>query len=469
MSDPTTRLFEKILIANRGEIACRIIKTARRLGIATVAVHSSADVDALHVRLADEAYCIGEAPAPQSYLNIDAILETAAGCGAKAIHPGYGFLSENAEFSRATTARGIVFIGPPPDAIRLMGEKNAALELVGNAGVNTLPNNLGGGQSDRELQLSAATIGYPLMVKPSSGGGGKGMHIVTSADELEAVLQTSRREAQSSFGSQDLLMERYLEHARHIEVQVFADLHGNVVHLYERDCSVQRRHQKVIEESPATELSESLREELQSQAILATRSVDYVGAGTVEFLVTGDESYFLEMNTRLQVEHPVTELLTGIDLVEWQIRIANGEPIPLAQADITRAGHAIEVRVYAEDPDAGFLPASGKVTGLELPCETERLRVDSGLQPNDEVSIHYDPLLMKLIARGADREEAIGEIGNALGNTHVEGIKTNLAYLSRVLRQPDFVAGVFDTRLLHAPALVPAPVAVPPPERRRVP
>ena len=448
MSDLVTPLFEKILVANRGEIACRIIKTARRLGILTVAVHSSADADALHVKLADEAYYIGEAPAPLSYLNGDAILETAQRCHARAIHPGYGFLSENTEFSRATSDRGMVFIGPPPDAIRLMGEKNAALERVGKAGVDTLPNNLGGGQSDRELQDSAAAIGYPLMVKPSTGGGGKGMHIVTSPDELETVLHTSRREAQSAFGNQALLMERYLEHARHIEVQVFADHHGNVVHLYERDCSVQRRHQKVIEESPATGLSESLRVKLQSQALLATRSVDYLGAGTVEFLVADDESYFLEMNTRLQVEHPVTELLTGIDLVEWQIIIAKGEPIPLAQADIKRAGHAIEVRVYAEDPDTGFLPASGKVTRLDLPPESASLRIDSGLQPDDEVSIHYDPLLMKLIARGDNREAALAEIRDAVQDTHVDGVKTNLAYLSRVLRQPDFVAGTFDTGLL---------------------
>ena len=448
MSDPTKPVFGKILIANRGEIACRIMRTANRLGIATVAIHSTADANALHVRMADEAYCVGEPQASLSYLNIDAILGSAEHCGAQAIHPGYGFLSENAGFSQAVIARGLAFIGPPADAIRLMGDKNTALRLVRDAGVNTLPNNLGGEQSDSALRISAETMGFPVMVKPSAGGGGKGMHIVTDAKELESVLQTSRREAQTSFGNQELLIERYLEHARHIEVQVFADTHGNVVHLYERDCSVQRRHQKVIEESPATGLSKSLLEQLQHQALLATRSIDYVGAGTIEFLVAGDEFYFLEMNTRLQVEHPVTEILTGVDLVEWQLRVAAGEAIPIEQSEISRAGHAIEVRIYAEDPDAGFLPASGKITRLELPTEEKNVRVDSGLQLNDEVSVYYDPLLMKLIAGGANRADAIARLDQALRCTNVEGVKTNLRYLSRVLRQPDYVAGRFDTGFL---------------------
>ena len=442
--------FNKILIANRGEIACRIIRTAKRLGIGTVAVHSSADAGALHVRMADEACWIGESKATSSYLNIEVVLETATRCGVEAIHPGYGFLSENADFSQAVTASGIVFVGPPPEAIRLMGEKNAALQRVRDAGVSTLPNNLGSAQDDASLRISADAVGYPLMVKPSAGGGGKGMHIVSSPDQLDSVLKTSRREAGASFGNQALLIEKYLEHARHIEIQVFADTHGNVVHLFERDCSVQRRHQKVIEESPATGLSEPLLEQLQSEALLATRSINYVGAGTVEFLVADDQIYFLEMNTRLQVEHPVTEVLTGTDLVEWQLRVAAGEPIPFAQNEIARNGHAIETRVYAEDPDAGFLPASGKVTRLELPAENHQLRIDSGLQVNDEIGIHYDPLLMKLIAHRPTREETLNEITTAIENTDIQGVKTNLAYLTRVLSRPDYRAGRFDTGFLDS-------------------
>ena len=448
MSRPALPPFNKILIANRGEIACRIIRTAKRLGIGTVAVYSAADARALHVRMADEACCIGESEASLSYLNIDAVLESARRYGAEAIHPGYGFLSENADFSQAVATNGIVFVGPPPEAIRLMGEKNAALQRVRDAGVSTLPNNLGGAQDDAALRISADRIGYPLMVKPSAGGGGKGMHIVSSGDELESVFQTSRREADSSFGNQELLIEKYLEHARHIEIQVFADTHGNVVHLFERDCSVQRRHQKVIEESPATGLSDSLREQLQSQALVATRSINYLGAGTVEFLVAGEQIYFLEMNTRLQVEHPVTEALTGTDLVEWQLRVAAGEPIPLEQENIVRNGHAIEARVYAEDPDAGFLPVSGTVTCLELPVENEHLRIDSGLQVNDEIGIHYDPLLMKLIAHRPTREEALAEITGAIENTCIRGVRTNLAYLTRVLCQLDYRRGRFDTGFL---------------------
>ena len=450
MRELTTPLFDKILIANRGEIACRIIRTAKRLGIGTVAVHSTVDANALHVRMADEAFCIGAPQATHSYLNVSAILEVAQSCAANAIHPGYGFLSENADFARAVTDIGLTFIGPPADAIELMGEKNAALKLVHDAGVNTLPNNLGGGQSDAQLRVSAAIIGYPIMVKPSAGGGGKGMHIVENPDGLDSVLQSSRREAQSSFGNQELLIERYLPHARHIEVQVFADAHDKVLHLFERDCSVQRRHQKVIEESPATRLSDTLLAQLLSQAVLATRSIDYLGAGTVEFLVAGGESYFLEMNTRLQVEHPVTEMLTGIDLVEWQLLVAAGGPLPGEQSDISRTGHAIEVRVYAEDVDAGFLPVTGKVAQLELPCEERYLRIDSGLQTNDEISIFYDPLLMKLIAGGVSRDDAIVRMQHALSRTRIKGVKTNLNYLARVLHQPDYIAARLDTGFLDS-------------------
>src|SRR6266568_3495031 len=435
-------VFSKILIANRGEIACRIIRTARRMGIATVAVYSEADAGALHVAIADEARLIGPPPARESYLDIAAVIAAARDSGAAAVHPGYGFLSENAEFAEACAEAGLVFIGPPPEAIRAMGSKAAAKALMEAHGVPVVPGYHGAEQDDGRLVAEAERIGFPVMIKASAGGGGRGMRIVGAAGEFAAALDGARREAVGAFGDDRMLIERYLAAPRHIEVQVFGDTHGNAVHLFERDCSIQRRHQKIVEEAPAPGLDPARRAAMGKAALAAARAVGYVGAGTVEFIVPTDKQsrdafYFMEMNTRIQVEHPVTEAVTGVDLVEWQLRIAAGEPLALRHKEIARSGHAIEVRLYAENPARDFLPAIGTVRALHLP-EGEGVRVDSGVREGDRVSPFYDPMIAKLIAWGEDRATARARLLRALADTALFGVTTNLAFLARVVADPDF-------------------------------
>ena len=443
-------MLESLLIANRGEIACRIIRTARRLGVRTIAVHSVADRGALHTRLADEAIEIGPAEARQSYLAVERILQAARDTRAAAIHPGYGFLSENAAFARACHAAGIVFVGPPAEAIDRMGSKSEARQLMAAAGVPVLPGYDGEDQSDGVLQAEAQRLGFPLLVKPTAGGGGKGMRIVRGAGELGEALAGARREALKAFGDPRLLLERFVEKGRHVEIQVFADTHGEAVHLFERDCSLQRRHQKVIEEAPAPGLDEATREAMGAAAVAAAQAVGYVGAGTVEFLYDGREFYFLEMNTRLQVEHPVTEMITGLDLVEWQLRVADGEALPLGQPQVVRRGHAVEARLYAEDPERGFLPSTGRIERLRFPTELEHVRVDTGVREGDEVSIHYDPMVAKVIVWGADRLEAIDRLRAALEATDVEGLRTNTRFLWEVLGNEAVRKGDVSTRLLES-------------------
>ncbi len=434
-------MIHSLLIANRGEIACRIIRTCRRMGIRTVAVYSDADVDALHVRLADTAVYLGPSPAPDSYLNIPAIIAAAQRTGADAVHPGFGFLAENADFARACAAADLIFVGPSPEAIELMGNKRAAKERVTAVGVPIIPGYGGADQSDERLLAEAMQIGFPLLVKAAAGGGGKGMRLVADAAALPEALAAARREAQQAFGSAELILERALTHARHVEIQVVGDQHGRLIHLGERECSLQRRHQKVIEESPSPAVNEELRQKMGETAVLAAQTVNYHNAGTVEFLLdeTGD-FYFLEMNTRLQVEHPVTELVTGIDLVEWQIHVAEGEPLPLTQAQIQWCGHAIEARVYAENPANDFLPVTGDVL-LWQPPEGEGVRVDSGVQTGDQISIHYDPMLAKMIAYGDDRATAVRRLTRALETTTLLGFAHNIPFLADVLRHPDVVDG----------------------------
>ncbi len=441
---------DSLLIANRGEIACRIIRTARRMGVRTIAVHSVADRGALHTRLADEAVEIGPAEARQSYLSVDRILAAARNAQAAAIHPGYGFLSENAAFARACAEAGIVFVGPPPGAIDRMGSKSEARLLMAAAGVPVLPGYDGEDQSDGVLEAEAKRLGFPLLVKPTAGGGGKGMRVVRSQAELAEALAGARREAAKAFGNPRLLLERFVEKGRHVEIQVFADTHGEAVHLFERDCSLQRRHQKVIEEAPAPGLDAATRQAMGAAAVAAARAVGYVGAGTVEFLYDGREFYFLEMNTRLQVEHPVTEMITGLDLVEWQLRVADGEPLPLRQAQITQRGHAVEARLYAEDPERGFLPSTGRISRLRFPTTVEHVRVDTGVREGDEVSIHYDPMVAKVIAWGADRLEAIDRLRAALEHTDVDGLRTNTRFLWEILGAEAVRAGDVSTRLLES-------------------
>jgi acetyl-CoA/propionyl-CoA carboxylase biotin carboxyl carrier protein len=443
-------LFETVLVANRGEIACRVIATLRRLGIRSAAVYSDADAGAKHVALADVAVRIGPAAAAQSYLSIEAVLDAAAQVGADAIHPGYGFLAENAEFARACAAAGIVFIGPPPGAIEAMGDKIAAKALVAARGVPVVPGTEGAGLDDAALKAAAAEVGYPLLIKPSAGGGGKGMQVVAEATELPAALASARRVATASFGDDTLLLERLIASPRHIEVQVLADRHGGVVHLGERECSLQRRHQKVIEEAPSPLLDAETRARIGEAACEAARSVDYRGAGTVEFLVSDADPgtfFFIEMNTRLQVEHPVTEAVTGLDLVELQLRIAAGEPLPFAQGDVVLTGHAIEARVYAESPARGFLPATGTVLELVEPAG-DGLRVDSSLVPGLVVSGDYDPMLAKAIAFGADRAEALARLDGLLRDYAVLGVETNIGYLRGLLASPEVQAGRLDTGLI---------------------
>jgi 3-methylcrotonyl-CoA carboxylase alpha subunit len=449
-------LFSKILIANRGEIACRVIRTARRMEIATVAVYSEADRNALHVELADEAWPIGPAAARDSYLNIEAILDAARNSGAEAVHPGYGFLSENAEFAEACEAAGIVFIGPPASAMRTMGSKAAAKDLMQGHGVPLVPGYHDADQNPARLLAEAERIGFPVLIKASAGGGGRGMRVVGSAAEFAAALAGAKREAEAAFGDGRVLLEKYLPQPRHIEVQICADRHGNTVHLFERDCSIQRRHQKVLEEAPAPGLDMAHRSALAKAAVAAARAVGYVGAGTVEFIAEGGDFYFIEMNTRLQVEHPVTEAVTGLDLVEWQFLVAAGEPLPLCQQDLALHGHAIEVRLYAEDPERGFLPQTGTLHGLRFP-PPELARVDTGVRQGDTVTPFYDPMIAKIIAWGEDRAAAVGRLRRALAETAVLGVGTNLEFLARVAAHPEFMCEAVDTGFIerHRAALMP--------------
>jgi len=442
-------MFERVLIANRGEIACRVIRTCRRLGIHTIAVYSEADKDAQHVRLADEAWPIGGPRPADSYLRGDAILEVAKQSGAQAIHPGYGFLSENTGFARACTAAGIAFIGPKPESIDAMGSKAAAKALMEKHAVPLVPGYHGEDQDADFLAAQARATGFPLMIKATAGGGGKGMRIVRSEKEFADALASAQRESASSFGDTRVILERYVEHPRHIEFQVFGDTHGNVIHLNERECSAQRRYQKVLEETPSPFLDATRRAAMGAAAVAAAQAVNYVGAGTVEFIVAQDgEFFFMEMNTRLQVEHPVTELTLGLDLVEWQLRIAFGEPLPLAQEQVHAHGHAIEVRLYAEDPDQNFLPGSGKLQTLRLPAPSQHVRLDGGVIEGDTVTIFYDPMIAKLIVFDTDRTQALQRLREALADCEIIGPKSNIGFLERLARHPAVVEGRIDTGYL---------------------
>jgi 3-methylcrotonyl-CoA carboxylase alpha subunit len=448
-------MFDSLLIANRGEIACRVIHTAQRMGIRTVAIFSDADADALHVRMADDARRVGGAAAADSYLSIPNIIAAARDSGAKAVHPGYGFLAENAEFAAACAAAGITFVGPSPDAIRTMGAKVEAKQVVEAAGVPVLPDYRGTAQRRDALRKAAAKVGFPLLIKASAGGGGRGMRLVEDADGFDAALDGARREAKAAFGDDRVFFERYLPRARHVEVQVFGDNAGRIIHLFERDCSSQRRHQKLIEEAPAPGLSPELRQALGAAAVAAAESVRYRGAGTVEFLVDPAAAdgeggfYFLEMNTRLQVEHPVTEMITGLDLVEWQLRIAAGEDLPCGQSEIEARGHAVEARLYAEDPARGFLPASGRLERLRFAEESDGVRIEAGIREGDTVSRHYDTLLAKLVVHAASREQAIDGLRRALAESVVAGPATNKAFLAAVLRHAQFRTGDVDTQFVE--------------------
>ena len=454
-------MFRKILIANRGEIACRVIATARRLGIATVAVCSEADARARHVALADEAWPIGPAPARESYLVSEKIIAVARQTGAEAIHPGYGFLSENADFAKACAAAGIVFIGPPVGAIRAMGSKSAAKTLMERAGVPLVPGYHGEAQDLPTLAAAAERIGYPVLIKASAGGGGKGMRIVERPADLDSAIDGAKREALASFGDDQVLVERYLTRPRHIEIQVFADTFGNAVSLFERDCSIQRRHQKVLEEVPAPGMEPERRRRMSEAALAAARAVGYVGAGTVEFIAERGEFWFMEMNTRLQVEHPVTEMITGLDLVEWQLRVAAGERLPLAQDEIRIRGHAIEARIYAEDPERDFLPSIGTLAHLRAPTESTDVRVDTGVRPGDSITPYYDPMIAKLIVWGPDRDAAARRLEAALAAYEVVGVATNLGLLRAIAESPAFLAADLDTgfigRHIHAGSAISAP------------
>ena len=457
-------MFDTILIANRGEIACRVIRTARRLGVRTVAVYSEADANALHAAMADLAILIGPAPARDSYLDIPRILDAARRSGAQAIHPGYGFLSENAEFAAACADAGILFIGPPPEAIRAMGSKSAAKTLMQGAGVPLVPGYHGADQDPAHLASEAARIGFPVLIKASAGGGGKGMRVVDDAAGFDEALALAKGEARSSFGDDAVLIERYLTRPRHIEIQVFADAHGNTVSLFERDCSIQRRHQKVIEEAPAPGMDPARRASMGEAACAAARAIGYVGAGTVEFIVEDDEFFFMEMNTRLQVEHPVTEMITGQDLVEWQLLVASGAPLPLPQDRLRIGGHAIEARVYAEDPDRDFMPAVGTLTHLQPPAEGAHVRVDTGVRSGDAIGVHYDPMIAKLIVWDRDRPAAVRRLARALSEYQVVGVQTNLGLLRRIASHPAFGAAELDTGFIgrHGADLLPRREPAPP-------
>ena len=446
----TSTMFSTVLIANRGEIALRVIRTCRRLGIRTVAVYSDADANAAHVKAADTAFHLGPAAASESYLRIDKVIAAAQATGAEAIHPGYGFLSENAEFSAACAEAGIVFLGPGADAIRTMGDKITAKQAVSSRGVPLVPGTKDAAMSDESLIAASDDIGFPVLIKPSAGGGGKGMHAVFEADKLAEALKTARREAASSFGDDTLFLERLVATPRHIEVQIMADAHGNVIHLGERECSLQRRHQKVIEEAPSALLDEATRARIGQAACETAKSIGYVGAGTVEFIVGADrpdEFFFMEMNTRLQVEHPVTEEVTGVDLVELQLLVGTGAPLPLTQDDITMTGHSIEARIYAEDPSRGFLPTGGRALDVVFP-EGEGIRVDAGLEAGQTIASDYDPMIAKLIVRADDRAQAIARLDSALAASAVPGIVTNIDFLRTLMGLPEVVAGDLDTSLI---------------------
>jgi 3-methylcrotonyl-CoA carboxylase alpha subunit len=463
-------MIRRLLIANRGEIAVRIARTARAMGIGTVAVHSEADAGARHVLACDRAVAIGPAPASESYLRQDRLLAAARETGADAVHPGYGFLSENPDFAEAVAAAGLVWVGPPAAAIRAMGLKDSAKRLMQEAGVPVTPGYHGETQDPAFLAGAAEEIGYPVLVKAAAGGGGKGMRRVDRPEDFADALDRAKSEARTSFGNDTVLIEKFIRNPRHIEVQVFADSHGNAVHLHERDCSAQRRHQKVIEEAPAPGMTPGLREAMTAAAVRAAKAVGYVGAGTVEFIVDGsrmtpDAFFFMEMNTRLQVEHPVTEAVTGTDLVEWQLRVAAGEPLPRAQAEIPLAGHAVEARLYAEDPARDFMPQSGRLAALRLPGS---VRVDSGVAEGDVITPHYDPMIAKLIAHGESRAAAFTRLSAALAETHTAGPVTNIAFLERLVADPEVAAGRLDTGMIDrrldtlaaAPAPAPADLAL---------
>lgn len=459
-TDIQRRPIDKVLIANRGEIACRVMRTAKKLGIKTVAVYSDADKKSMHVQMADEAYHIGPAPSIQSYLKGDTILEVAKKSGSQAIHPGYGFLSENVEFCEKCTQEGVIFIGPPPSAIRDMGIKSTSKAIMSSAGVPIVKGYHGDDQSIERLQAEAKRCGFPLMIKAVRGGGGKGMRIAMTEEEFLPQLESAKRESLKSFGDESMLLEQYITDPRHVEVQVFADMHGNAVHLFERDCSVQRRHQKVIEEAPAPGLSEETRNELGAAAVRAAKAVGYVGAGTVEFILHRQTHafHFMEMNTRLQVEHPITEMITGTDLVEWQLRVASGEPLPVSQEEIIRRGHAFECRVYAEEPRAGFLPRAGTLHRLKQPVVSDdTIRIETGVREGDEVSVHYDPMIAKLVVWGRDRNEALAKTKDKLIQYQVAGLETNVNFLLRLSNAPAFMEGDVHTSFIpqHETALFP--------------
>ena len=443
-------MIKRLLIANRGEIACRIIRTAHAMGIKTIAVYSEADAKAMHVRMADTARCIGPASAAQSYLVIDRIIEAGKAEGADAVHPGYGFLSERAAFAEACTEAGLIFVGPSPEAIRAMGDKARAKALMGAAGVPLTPGYHGEDQNDDVLRLEAQKIGYPLLVKASAGGGGRGMRVVDNEADLMPSIEAARREATAAFGDGALLLERYLGRPRHVEVQIMADSHGNVLHMHERDCSIQRRHQKVIEEAPAPNLSPETRQQLTEAAVAAAKAINYVGAGTCEFLVDQDGSpYFIEMNTRIQVEHPVTEMITGLDLIELQLRVASGEKLPLSQDEVPCRGSAIEARIYAEDPDRGFLPQTGTLTAFSVPNNPGRVRVDTGVATGDAITVNYDPMIAKVIAWGETRDLAAIQLTEALSKTELSGVSTNIDFLAKTLRHPSFRQADLDTHFIE--------------------
>ncbi|XP_022823307.1 methylcrotonoyl-CoA carboxylase subunit alpha, mitochondrial [Spodoptera litura] len=458
--DVPRREISKVLIANRGEIACRVMKTARKLGVRTVAVYSDADKHAMHVEMADEAYHIGPAPSTQSYLNAAKILEVAKKSNSQAIHPGYGFLSENVEFCEKCASEDVIFIGPPPAAIRDMGIKSTSKAIMSAAGVPIVKGYHGEEQSIEKLQAEAQRIGFPLMIKAVRGGGGKGMRIAMTEADFLPQLESAKRESLKSFGDDNMLLEQYITDPRHVEVQVFADMHGNAVHLFERDCSVQRRHQKIIEEAPAPGLSEETRRSLGEAAVRAAKAVGYVGAGTVEFILHRQthEFHFMEMNTRLQVEHPITEMITGTDLVEWQLRVAAGEQLPLSQEQIIRRGHAVECRIYAEEPRAGFLPRAGTLHRLTQPIPEEFVRVETGVREGQEVSVHYDPMIAKLVVWGRDRSEALAKTRAKLSEYQVAGLETNVNFLLRLSGASAFVSGDVHTAFIpqHEAELFPA-------------
>jgi 3-methylcrotonyl-CoA carboxylase alpha subunit len=446
----TYKSIHKLLIANRGEIACRIIRTAHKMGIECVAIYSEADQNSQHVKLADEAWYIGQAPAKDSYLKVDTIIKTTKDSGANAIHPGYGFLSEKAEFAHHCAKENIIFVGPPVKAIEAMGSKSNAKTIMLDAGVPLVEGYHGDDQSVEKLHKEADRIGYPLLIKATAGGGGKGMRVVRDSSKFEASLESCKREAISSFGDDIVLVEKYLTKPRHVEIQIFVDNHGNAVHLFERDCSLQRRHQKIIEEAPAPGLSVETRETMGQVAITAAKAIGYSGAGTVEFLYDEDGSfYFMEMNTRLQVEHPVTEMITGLDLVEWQIVVANDKPLPLYQDQLSINGHAFEARIYAEDPDNNFLPVTGKINYMDLPQLSKNIRVDSGIVSGDTVSVYYDPMIAKLVVWDKDRNAALARLRGALTDFQVAGLTTNIEFLHQLASNDSFVNANLDTHFLE--------------------